>query len=142
MAGMPQKSTVIVSSAKGIQARATRRGVRWTGGWIGVPVNASLIKPSSWSNRHSSRGRQNEAAPPPRACWRRPRRCQRVRNPQSWTTRTEPTANVPPMTSSGGQTASIERKPATVQTSQNGITSERNGKIRPAWRSGYGRQAR
>ena len=61
----------------------------------------------------------------------RRRRCRPARTRRSSTRRTGRRRTCPPMTRSGGQTASVSRQPVMVRTSQNGISSERNGRIRP-----------
>ena len=124
---------------KGIQARATRRAVN-VSRWLAVGVSEDPSPGSSVANRQMSRDRQSRITTTPAI---------RLETDETISTSSKPTkfdhknwteANVPPMTTSGTRTSQVLRQPARVATSQNGITRERIGKIRPdvalrAWTS-------
>ena len=140
--GMPQSSTVTVSKAKGIHALATRPGERSAAlaAWLGeisapaisekASAAALSFSPSS-GNRHTSRGCQTFSRITPAS---------KLPTAEAMSTRSTPIqfdqtnwtpANVPPMTSNAGQTARVCRQDTIVLTSQKGMISDMNGKIRP-----------
>ncbi len=132
MSGIPQSSTATVSRANGIQAFATRPGVRWSNSPGGRSDAAFGASTRSSGNRHSCDGRQNRSRTTPAA---------RLATDEAMSTSSNPTwfdqanwvaANDPPTTSSAGQTASVSRQEVIVRTSQTGTISDNSGKIRPA----------
>ena len=98
---------------------------------VGASAGSSLELGVVGSNRHSSRGFQNRSTTTPASRLATAETMSTSSNPTKFDQRNWTPANVPPIDQQAGQTARSRASPIIVRTSQNGMISERSGKIRP-----------
>src|SRR5438477_9534341 len=123
--GSPHANTNPVSSTHGTQADSTARRVS------GSAVGASGAADSS-GYRHVSAGRQSRNSTVSATSDVSPATTSTSDGPWKFETRNCTAANVPPQTSTAGQTPTTPRRPAITQTIHAGTSREKNGSCRPA----------